>query len=414
MSIVNLIVFSFLLTLLSSVSLSDENKLKFRGLKNSEVLEPLQITISPDLLNIEKAIELKSNYKIAKEFAIKTDQVLKKNTKYRGSAAASSSKKIYDDYAGSVMFLYQIAKGKKGNESHSFGAGFLVDKSGVILTNWHVTTGSKEIFIWPYPEQGAVETEFLLENIDPFIGFVMVENKEQDLALVKVTGLKQNIELGNTNDVSVGDNVYAIGHPNGLPWSFTLGTVSQIRKNKKWNYEDKIEHSATVIQTQTPISPGNSGGPLFNEFGKVVGINTWGADGQNLNFAVAVDHAKEFIKANPNITKVNTSDLQIKKLYPNARTDDYNKNGIIDTWYIDNNKNGIIDLGYLDDDEDGFIEGTLIDEDEDGAWEIKMFDTDKNGKADQAYIDENGDGKMDALAIDYDQDGKWDKIEKLS
>ena len=88
-----------------------------------------------------------------------------------------------------------------------------------------------------------------------------------------------------------------------MPWSFTLGTVSQIRKNKKWTYgegdEEKSDHLATVIQTQTPISPGNSGGPLFVDSGKIIGINTWGADGQNLNFAVAVDHAKEFIKAHP-------------------------------------------------------------------------------------------------------------------
>ena len=75
------------------------------------------------------------------------------------------------------------------------------------------------------------------------------------------------------------------------------------------------EHLATVIQTQTPISPGNSGGPLFSENGKIVGINTWGADGQNLNFAVAVDHAKEFIKANPNITKVNTIDALITNFH---------------------------------------------------------------------------------------------------
>ena len=409
MKITNLTVCGLVITLLITVSLADEKKLKFRGNNNSETLKPIEISISPDLLDLEKAKELKNKYKVAKEFAIKTDQSLKKKKKikFRGNA-----KTIYKDYANSVVFLYNPTKGKE-----SLGAGFLVDKSGVILTNWHVTNGAKEIFVWPLPKEGAVETEVLFKDIDPYFGSVLAENKGQDLALVKVSGLAPSakvVELGNNEDVSIGDTVYAIGHPNGLPWSFTLGTVSQIRKNKKWTYEDKSEHLATVIQTQTPISPGNSGGPLFGDSGKIVGINTWGADGQNLNFAVAVDHAKEFIKANPNITKVNTIDAVIKKKYPNARTDDYNKNGVIDTWYVDNDKNGKIDLGFVDDDENGFVEGTLIDEDEDGTWEIFLIDTDENGKADQAYLDEDADKKPDVLAHDYNEDGKWDKFEELT
>ncbi|MBL6758518.1 MAG: trypsin-like peptidase domain-containing protein [Pelagibacteraceae bacterium] len=413
MKITNLTFSGLLITLLITVSLADEKKLKFRDNNNSETLKPIQISISPDLLNLKKAKELKNKYKVAKEFAIKTDQSLKKKKKikFRGSA-----KKIYKDYANSVVFLYNPTEGKE-----SLGAGFLVDKSGVILTNWHVTNGAKEIFVWPLPKEGAVEAEVLFKDIDPYFGYVLAENKEQDLALVKVSGLALNakvVEFGNNEDVSIGDTVYAIGHPNGLPWSFTLGTVSQIRKNKKWNYgegdEDKSEHLATVIQTQTPISPGNSGGPLFGDSGKIVGINTWGADGQNLNFAVAADHAKEFIKANPSITKINTVDEVIKKEYPNARTDDYNKNGVIDTWYIDENKNGKIDLGFIDDDENGFVEGTLIDEDEDGVWEIFLIDTDENGKADQAYLDNNADKKPDVLAHDYNEDGEWDKFEELT
>ena len=388
---------------------AEEKKLKFRGIGNAEELKSVQINISPDLLKIDKALELKSKYKVAKEFAIKTDQNLKKKKKikFRGSA-----KNIYKSYANSVVFLYNPTKGKE-----SLGAGFLVHESGVILTNWHVTKGVKEIYVWPLPKDGAVETEVLFKDIDPYFGSVLAENKGQDLALIKVSGLTADtkvVELGSNESVSIGDTVYAIGHPNGLPWSFTLGTVSQIRKNKKWIYEDKSEHQATVIQTQTPISPGNSGGPLFSESGKIVGINTWGADGQNLNFAVAVDHAKEFIKANPNITKVNTIDAVIKKDYPNAKTEDYNKNGVVDTWYIDENKNGIIDLGFVDDDENGFVEGTLIDKNEDGVWEIFLIDSDENGKADQAYLDNDGDKKPDVLAHDYNEDGEWDKFEELS
>ena len=409
MKLLKLNYYSLIFTLLITTINADEKKLKFRGNSNNEEFKSIQINISPDLLNIDKALELKSKYKIAKEFVTKTDQNLKKKKKikFRGSA-----KNIYKNYANSVVFLYNPTEGKE-----SLGAGFLVDRSGVILTNWHVTKGTKEILVWVLPKEGAVETEVLFKDIPHYYGSVLAENKSQDLALIKVSGLPASakvVELGANENVNIGDTVYAIGHPNGLPWSFTLGTVSQIRKNKKWVYEDKSEHQATVIQTQTPISPGNSGGPLFNEFGKIVGINTWGADGQNLNFAVAVNHAKEFIRANPNITKVNTIDAVIKKDYPNAKTQDFNKNGIIDTWYIDEDNNGKIDLGFIDDDENGFVEGTLIDKDEDGVWEIFVIDSDENGKNDQAYLDTDGDKKPDVLAHDYNEDGEWDKFEELS
>ena len=389
---------------------AEEKKIKLRGIDKAQEFKQVQINISPDLLKFNKLEKLKSNYETAEKFALETDKNLikKKKIKYRGNA-----KSIYKNYANSVVFLYNPTEGKE-----SLGAGFLVDSSGVILTNWHVTNGTKEIFVWPLPKDGAVETEVLFKDIDPYFGSVIAENKTQDLALIKVSGLDPSakvVDLGSNEDVGIGDTVYAIGHPNGLPWSFTLGTVSQIRKNKKWFYEElnNSEHLATVIQTQTPISPGNSGGPLFSENGKIVGINTWGAEGQNLNFAVAVDHAKQFIKANPNIKNINTVDAVVKQTYPNAIAEDYNKNGVIDTWYVDINKNGKIDTALVDDDEDGFIEGTLVDDNENGVFEYMGLDTDKDGKVDLGWFDRDEDKKYDVKGYDYNQDGEWDKIEKI-
>ena len=147
---------------------------------------------------------------------------------------------------------------------------------------------------------------------------------------------------------------------------------------------------------------------------KLVGINTLNAEGQNLNFAVAVDHAKQFLKDNPNVKKVNPVGVLIKKDYPKAKEQDFNNNGVIDTWYIDDNKNGKIDTAFIDDDENGFVEGTLIDKNENGIWEFMILDTDEDGKSDRAYIDEDEDKKPDVLAYDYDQDGEWDKFEKIS
>ena len=198
MKLLKLNFYSLIFTLLITTINADEKKLKFRGNSNNEEFKSIQINISPDLLNIDKALELKSKYKIAKEFVTKTDQNLKKKKKikFRGSA-----KNIYKNYANSVVFLYNPTEGKE-----SLGAGFLVDRSGVILTNWHVTNGAKEIFVWPLPKEGAVETEVLFKDIDPYFGSVLAENKGQDLALVKVSGLALSakvVELGNNEDVSV-------------------------------------------------------------------------------------------------------------------------------------------------------------------------------------------------------------------
>ena len=102
----------------------------------------------------------------------------------------------------------------------------------------------------------------------------------------------------------------------------------------------------------------------------------------------------------------------MKKSYPNAITEDYNKNGIIDTWYVDDNKNGEIDTAYLDDNEDGIIETILFDDNENKVWETQVMDEDQDGKPEKALIDRDENGKPDTVAYDTNQDGKWDKFEK--
>ena len=414
MKLLRIPIFVIFIVLLSSIVNAEEKKIKFRGISNDTDLKPVQISVSPDLLKTDEFLDLKSKYKAAKNFAIETDKNLKKRkkVKFRSVKAGESPGKIYNDYARSVFFLLNT------DGEGTIGTGFLVHSSGLILSNWHVTDGAKEMFIWTLPKQGVVDAKILFEKIDPYYGVVVAENKTEDLALIKVSGLPKDIkaiEMGSNQEITIGDNVYAIGHPKSLPWSFTAGMVSQIRPNHEWTYPDGSEHEATVIQMQTPISTGNSGGPLFSGKGKVVGVNTlFQEGGQNLNFAIAVDHVKQFIKDNPNVTKVNPVGVAIKKDYPNAKTEDHNKNGVIDTWYVDDDKNGKIDTAFIDDDEDGFVEGTLIDKNENGVWEVMIFDTDKDGKPNQAYIDEDEDKKPDVLAHDYDQDGNWDKFEKLS
>ena len=411
------LIFFVLFILHSFIVNAEEKKIKLRGIEKTQEFKEVQINVSPGLLKFDEFEKLKLNYKTAKNFAIETDKNLKKKKKVKfRSANAAEASTIFKNNSKSVFFLLNPEGIEDGGGT--IGTGFLVDKSGLVLSNWHVTENATQMLIWTLPDEGALGANILFKKIDPYIGQVVAENKILDLALIKVNGLPESIkpvQLGTNREVTIGDDVYAIGHPKSLPWSFSFGMVSQIRPNHKWTYVDKSEHEATVIQMQTPISTGNSGGPLFTSAGKVVGVNTlMQGDGQNLNFAVAVDHVTKFIKENPAVKKVNPIGAAMKKKYPNATTQDYNKNGVLDTWYVDTDKNNKIDIAFIDDDEDGFIEGTLIDKNENGVWEIMIFDTDKDGRSNEAYIDEDEDKKADVRAYDYDQDGTWDKFEKIS
>ena len=116
----------------------------------------------------------------------------------------------------------------------------------------------------------------------------------------------KSIELGNMEDIEIGEDVHAIGHPAQYSWSYSRGTISALRPEYQW--EDIGSGNLfihNVIQTQTPINPGNSGGPLFNNYGKVIGINS-SKSSQELdliNFSISVDEIKKFINKKLKIKK---------------------------------------------------------------------------------------------------------------
>ena len=391
--------------------------------------ESISIAVTP-LTDKKKVNELKVNVDDNKNYLnivrpklISSNRNRSSRTKFKGPA-----EDIFKDYAKSVVFIGNYKK-------NGSGSGFVINHNGKkIVTNWHVVEGSKKVRVWLKPEN-LVEERYMIDNLDSFEAKVIKIDKEKDLALLEINGLPNDIkpvQFGDYNNVNVGETAFAIGHPGDLIWSFNNGMVSQLRQDYKWKYKNS-HHFADVIQIQVPINPGNSGGPLFNKSKKLIGVNTFTADGENLNFAISVNDMIEFlnkpekkIKGNKFIQKkkkgptwITRKDKKVKKnnidkKYPNAQKGDMDKNGSTDVWFLDENKNGKIDTAVIDANEDGIIEAVAFDENENENFEIFYFDDDLDGNADRARIDENDDGSADTMAYDYDQDGKWDKYEKIS
>jgi S1-C subfamily serine protease len=165
---------------------------------------------------------------------------------------------------------------------HGQGSGFILDKSGHVLTNYHVV------------ENANRGIEVLLSNKRHYSAKVVGTDKAHDLALLQIDAPNlQPVTLADSAQLSVGQKVYAIGNPFGLNGTMTRGIISSIRSIR--GAEGALIEDA--IQTDAAINPGNSGGPLLNSHGEVIGINTMiasnGADqSSGIGFAIPINTAK--------------------------------------------------------------------------------------------------------------------------
>ncbi len=230
------------------------------------------------------------------------------------TAVVAVTKKIFPAVVRIDVAQETYAQGKRTLE-RGIGSGVIIDAQGHILTNYHVAGRSVEIYV-------------TLENKERVPGKLIGDDHWTDLAIVQMDmeTIKQKkipfnyAELGESNTILTGQDVIAVGTPFGLARTMTLGVVSN---NERTFYPDRMtidEYEtgdfSNWIQMDTPINPGNSGGPLVDLTGKVVGINTRGG-GQNLNFAIPIDTAKQVISeilqnaAPDKIVHVDRSDLGI-------------------------------------------------------------------------------------------------------
>jgi S1-C subfamily serine protease len=306
--------------------------------------------------------------------------------KTRGAKAVN----IFSSLAPSVVLIIT---------EDGIGSGSIINNKGQVLTNWHVIEGYDSVAIAFMPTSMSQELdETKITGAD-----VIAIKKDKDLALLQITGstadLPPAISLGEIEDIEIGADTHAIGHPTGQFWTYTRGYISQIRPNYEWSYDDGYQMTAAVIQTQTPISPGNSGGPLINENGQLIGVNSFKGDGEAINFAVALPEINAFLQ-DPEIIKpeVDLSECETKVL-KKFRSKDDNAHVTL----IDRNCNDIADASIyepddstadiiidFDENEDGKIDGSVFDREQDGYWDYSLWDSDLDGEFDMQGIHENG------------------------
>jgi len=181
---------------------------------------------------------------------------------------------IAKEVNGSVV---SIVMSDKDGHPIAQGSGFVINKDGQVVTNYHVIkSGTSAVIKFP---DGAF---FAVDG-------VLASDKNRDVAIIKAHGNDfRMLTLGDSDRVQIGEDVVAIGSPLSLESTVSNGIVSGIRTVE--------EAGGELLQITAPISPGSSGGPLFNMIGQVVGITTSRLrDGENLNFAIPINDIKPLL-----------------------------------------------------------------------------------------------------------------------
>lgn len=208
-----------------------------------------------------------------------------------------NSKKVSDVIEETINCVVGISKLKNAGTSIfsentenqlGLGTGIIVTENGYILSNEHVA-GSK-----------YSKCYITLENGKNYEGTVVWSDTSIDLAIIKIGAENLNcVNLGNSDNIKIGEIVYAIGNPIGYEFrrTVTSGIVSAKNRTIKIEEEKKSSYMTNLIQTDATINPGNSGGPLIYPDGEVIGINTVKiSSAEGIGFAIPINIVKPIIE----------------------------------------------------------------------------------------------------------------------
>jgi serine protease Do len=256
-----------------TLHLGEDRSVRGRILKETDTA--IWIDVGYDVLHVPiAAIVRRESSAAADETAAERDEGLFRTARRPEKSVAEGSREV----APAVVKI-ESAGGQ--------GSGFITSPDGYVVTNFHVVEDEVEVDVVLYiPGEKTLDTRTLRDVK------VIAANPHIDLALLKIDP-PEDLELpfvylGDSEEIAVGDTVYAIGAPIGLDRTVSSGIVSVTNRSFGGH---------TMLQITTPINPGNSGGPLFDLRGEVVGVNSAGYMGmQGLNFAIPSKYVKDFLR----------------------------------------------------------------------------------------------------------------------
>ena len=184
---------------------------------------------------------------------------------------SSIKAKTSSDFSGMIEDSIKAVVSIKTNAAQ--GTGFIIANDGYVVTNAHVLEGARYA--------NAITAEQEIKPMD-LIGY----SPTLDLALLKISGSYEELQFADSDDVRVGEKVIAIGNPFGLSFSVSEGIISATGRTVSG-------YNGRYIQTDAALNSGNSGGPLINTDGKVIGINNFKIEGDNIGFALESNYIIE-------------------------------------------------------------------------------------------------------------------------
>jgi S1-C subfamily serine protease len=270
----------------NSATASSVTKANGNGGNGGAATAALESVVRPD--NISQIVNN------ASPAVVKINTYAKANTRSR----SGTSNDIFDYFFGNGQRQQQPnSGGTNQRQTLGMGSGFIFDKEGYILTNEHVVNGADEI---------EVEVQGFTE---PLKAKLLGSEYSMDLAVLKIE--KQSgkefsaLQLGSSDDISVGDWVVAIGNPYGFDHTVTVGVLSAKERPIDIPDTQGTREYKHLLQTDASINPGNSGGPLLNLQGQVIGINTAvSSQAQGIGFAIPTSTVTSVLENLKNNVKI--------------------------------------------------------------------------------------------------------------
>lgn len=242
------------------------------------------------LFNLYIKIDIKNNTINNEYVATKTSQTVDQVNKESNEIAD-----VLEQVSKSVVGISKLQENgssiflKDGTQKLGLGTGIIVSSNGYIVTNEHVS-GSK-----------YSKCYVTLENGKEYQATVVWSDADLDLSIIKINANElPYVTFGDSDNIRVGESVYAIGNPIGFEFQRTVtkGIISAIDRTIKIEEQDEATYMEDLIQTDATINPGNSGGPLINPKGEVLGINSVKIDSaESIGFAIPINIIKPIIKS---------------------------------------------------------------------------------------------------------------------